>query len=128
MRLPKIIISVLLFATLFLVMSFTVTKKYIEKSLIEICDAASEKYDCLPRKALLFQLSDNTTGIEQMNRTIWAIGKMKMNTALPKLENMHEACKNITYQYYKCNYELEKTIGYFKSGKIDLMPFEDLSK
>lgn len=128
MKLSKIIIGIVLSASLLLAISYVLTKRSIEKSLIEICDAAAEKYDCLPRKALLLQLSDQTTGTEQMNQTIWAIGKMKMDMALPKLETMLDACNEPSYQYYKCTYELKKTIGYLKDGKIDLMSFSELNK
>ena len=128
MKTAKIFIGIFLIGILSLAVSFVVTRKSIEKSLIEICDSASEKYDCLPRKALLLQLSDSNTSTTQMNETIWAIGKMKINKALPKLEVMLHSCDNPGYRYNRCKYELEKTIRYLKNDKIDLMAFKELNK
>lgn len=107
-------------------MSFFATKKHIEHSIIEICDAASEKYDCLPRKALILQLSDNSTDSKTMNQTIWAIGKIKIEATLPKLEQMYIKTDSLNYAYANTKRKLGKAIGYLKHRKIDLMSFNEL--
>ena len=128
MKTSKLVTNIFLIGLLFLAVSFGITRKTIEKSLIELCDATSEKYDCLPRKALQLQLSDTSTSVKQMEQTIWAVGKMKMSEALPKLETMLNQCENSSYLYIQCEYELKKSIGYIKNGKMDLMSFRELYK
>lgn len=119
-------LGIALLIVILLGFSYLLTKSRIEKSLIEICDAASAEYDCLPRKALLFQLSDNTIDSIRMKETVWAIGKMKIDAALPKLEQMYEQANNSAYQYSNCKYELKKAIAYLKKTKVDIMSFRKL--
>ncbi|MDA3929247.1 MAG: hypothetical protein PF541_09825 [Prolixibacteraceae bacterium] len=126
MKTIKTVVLVGLLLLSLLAVSFVVTKKQIENSLIKICDAAAEKYDCLPRKALKLQLSDNSIDPKTMNRTIWAIGKMKIETTLPKLEMMYRNTESLNYNYSDSKRELEKAINYMKFGKMDLMTFDEL--
>lgn len=128
MKLLKIFIGIITVGVLLVAVSFVLTKRSIENSLVEICDAASERYDCLPRKALLLQLSDENTNLALMNQTIWAIGKMKIEAALPKLEELYDSNAASVSPYGSYNRELEKAIGYMKYGKIDLMSFPELNK
>lgn len=128
MKLSRILLITACVGLLIIAVTFIITKKKIESSLIEICDAASDRYNMLPRNALILQLSDESIPVPLKNRTIWAIGKMKIESTTPKLERMYLQTENPNYKYVNSKRELEKAIGYMRDGKIDLMSFEDLYK
>lgn len=124
----KLIIGTLFIAgTLFIVSSYFTTIKIIKKQLTEICLNASEKYDCPPREALLVQLNDDTLPVRLKSSTIWAIGKMKVEPALPDLERYYQEFSTPGNKYSNCLREVEKAVGYMKNTKIDVMSFRNFN-
>lgn len=124
----KIVIYLIVLVFILLIVSYGVVNKTMENSIIEICDKAANRYDTLPRKALLLQLSDESIHVELKRETIKAIGKMKMESAIPKLERMYEQCDDVGYKYLACKYQLEESLLYLKGEKKDFISFSKLYK
>ena len=121
----RILFLIIIIGIIGLVSGFIITKRVIKNGLTNICTQASEKYNCPPRDALIAQLNDNTLTVRQKNHSILALGKMKVKEALPELERLQIVYSENGHKYHDCLYELEKTLGYLKYHKTDLMSFQD---
>jgi hypothetical protein len=127
MKIKLIFIMVFVTGTLFICTTFFVTLKVIKNHLNEICINASEKYGCPPREALIVQLNDDNLPVRLKNRTIWAIGKMKVTDALPELEKCYQEYAIPGNKYSNCLHEVEKAVGYMKYNRVDIMSFRNFS-
>ncbi|MCF8359481.1 MAG: hypothetical protein K9H26_12020 [Prolixibacteraceae bacterium] len=126
MKILKILLIACIAGLILLAGSFFWSKRQIKKSLVETGTAAAEKYNCPAREALIVQMQDTTIDVRTMNRTVWAIGKLKVTESVPLLEDKYIKWAKASHKYNKSRYEVEKALGYMKQGKLDLMSFDGL--
>jgi len=98
------------------VLFFLITSTLIGYDVIAKCDLAKDKYqtnDCAD--GLIQSLKDDSNTLKQRNQTIWALGQLGDEKALPVLESYYDGSE-CDHHTKLCQYELKKAINLVKSG------------
>lgn len=103
----------------FLILFFLVTSSWIGVSVKEKCLTATARYsrtDCI--LALMDQLQDENTSFRERNYSIWALGQLGDERALPLMENIYTGVipNREPYDDGISQYELKKAINLIESG------------
>ena len=111
--------KVLVYGTLsclaFLLVAFVMLFWTLRSSVKEICAEATEQYPGDRIEALITYVKSENNSLRQRNRSIWALGQIGDERALPTLEKSYTG-QPCDHDSRLCQRELQKAIKLCKGG------------
>lgn len=106
----KIILFSFLLTFLGLFLSWSSVTIWIKTEANKIANEASEEYQSDRTGSLLMMIFDENSNIEEKNMAVWALGTLKSEDALEKLEELDSMIIEQDETFGVSRYELEKAI------------------
>ena len=96
---------------------------WFKADIDQICESAMKQYDGDKIEALISVLNSDQQDLKTKNSAIWALGKLRNESALPTLRNLqtNETCD---HSRNVCQQDLEKAILNLEGKSIDLLTFK----
>lgn len=120
--LKRIFLLILLFVLIAFGATYVGMRIWFNAEINQICDKAIQHYEGDKVEALISFVEDDNQPLQERNKVIWALGKIRDKRALPVLKSLYTK-KECDHGKYVCQRELEKAIGYLEDGKIDLISY-----
>jgi hypothetical protein len=106
----KVILFSFLLTFLGLFLSWSSVMLWIKTEAHKIANEAVEEYQSDKTESLLMLIFDETSGIEERNSAVWALGTLKAEAALEELEVLESMIIEQDETFGVSKYELEKAI------------------
>ena len=111
LRLPKrsFVVKVLIMVVIVAVAAYALLSVERARAIDALCANAEAEFDGSQIDALVSYLNSETTSLSDKNRTIWVLGELRDDRALPALLAL-SGSDTCDHDRYVCQYEIEKAI------------------
>jgi hypothetical protein len=120
---PKTFIILFNLLALVIGISYISIRAWLKSDITEICMHATHLYQEDKVKALLLLIQDENISLDEKNRAIWALGKLRDKRAIPVLKELQTG-KTCDHKNNVCQRELEKAILTLEGESIDLFTYK----
>ena len=103
--------------------SYMGLRVWFKADIDQICESAMAQYDGDKIEALISVLNSDQQDLKTKNSAIWALGKLRNESALPTLRNL-QTNKPCDHSRNVCQQELEKAILNLEGKSIDLLTYK----
>ncbi|MGQ8338568.1 hypothetical protein ACUNWD_18575 [Sunxiuqinia sp. A32] len=95
---------------------------WIKSDITQICENAMNQYPGDKIEAMISFLNSDSQSLEDKNKTIWALGKLNDQRALPILKSLQTGTE-CNHSEFVCQRELKKAIDNLEGKNVDLFSF-----